>query len=359
MNKKLNRLKKIQAENCVTIILNTHRTAPDNQKEVITLKNLIKEAGDRLHETLDKKEAEKILESLTKVEASIDHSHNLDSLILFVNVAENIAEYIRMPVPVTDRVVIGDTFATRDLLRAVHLKSSYYVLVLSQQKVRLLQAMNDELVHEFTEVFPLENKGFKTNPGLESTFAARQTNLTNEFFNLVDKEVNKVRKENALPVLICTDEANFHEYLKIADEKESIFEMSLNGNKLEEKAGIIVKEAWPMIKAEIEKQNNSRKQELDQAVGTGRFLSDVNEISNAIKEGRVQTLFVQQGLFQPAVLENDFIKIIGENDEKPKQMIDDIYDELIEMNMDYNGDTVFLPEGYLKEFNGFGAITRY
>ncbi len=44
MNKKLNELKKVNAENCVSIILNTHRTAPDSQKDVIALKNLIKEA---------------------------------------------------------------------------------------------------------------------------------------------------------------------------------------------------------------------------------------------------------------------------------------------------------------------------
>ena len=40
-------------------------------------------------------------------------------------------------------------------------------------------------------------------------------------------------------------------------------------------------------------------------------------------------------------------------------MVDDIYDELIEASMNYGGDVVFLPEGELKDFDGFGAITRY
>ena len=64
MNKKLNALKKVNAKNCVSIILNTHRTAPDNQKDVITLKNLIKEVEERLMNSLDKKEAQSIVESL-------------------------------------------------------------------------------------------------------------------------------------------------------------------------------------------------------------------------------------------------------------------------------------------------------
>lgn len=359
MNKKLNELKKVNAKNCVSIILNTHRTSPDHQKDVITLKNLIKEAEERLMSSLDKREAEKILESLNKLEASVDHTENLESLILFVNADQNISEYMRLPVKVVDRVIIGDTFATRDLLRAIHLTSSYYVLVLSQQKVRLIQAMNDEVIKEFTSPFPLENTGFYTNAGRESSYAARQTNLMADFFNLVDKEVNTIRKENSLPVLICTDEANFHEYLKVADDKDSIFEAHLNGNKLDEKAAAIVKEAWTVVKASTEKRNAHRKAELDKAVGTGRFLSDVNEIMSAIKEGKVQTLFVQEGLFQPAVLENGSVTLLSETDEKPKVMVDDIYDEMIEMNMDYGGDSVFLKKEALADFNGFGAITRY
>ena len=130
MNKKLNELKKVNAENCVSIILNTHRTAPDSQKDVIALKNLIKEAEERLLNSLDKKKAQAIVESLTKVESTIDHSHNLESLILFVNVDEQIAEYMRLPIPVVDRVIIDHTFATRDLLRAIHLTASYFILVL-------------------------------------------------------------------------------------------------------------------------------------------------------------------------------------------------------------------------------------
>ena len=357
MNTKLNELKKIVSDNCVSIILNTHRTAPDNKKDVITLKNLIKEAEDRLLESVDKKVAQAIVESLTKLESEIDHSHNLESLMLFVNVENGVAEYMRLPVAVTDRVIIGDTFATRDLLRSMHLNSSYYVLVLSQQKVRLIQAFNDESIKEFTKPFPIENTELYTT-GFENTNSTRQNTLAAEYFNRIDKEVNEIRRSNPLPVLICAEDVNYHEYLKIADQKHSIYEVHLNGNRLEEKAGAIVKEAWSVLKDHVVQTNNDRKSELDKAVGTGRFLSDVNDISRAINEGRIKTLFIQQGLFQPAVMEGDFIQLIDNNETK-EGMIDDIYDELIEFNMNHGGDAVFLPEGSLDEFNGFGAITRH
>ena len=95
---------------------------------------------------MEKKEATKLLDKLNSLATGLDHSQNLESLMLFVN--EDIAEYVRLPIKVEDRVVIDDTFATRDLFRAIHIKMHYYVLVLSQEKIRLVEAMNDKVIKE-------------------------------------------------------------------------------------------------------------------------------------------------------------------------------------------------------------------
>lgn len=88
-------------------------------------------------------------------------------------------------------------------------------------------------------------------------------------------------------------------------------------------------------------------------------MSDTNEIWKAIFEGRIQTLFVEQGLFQPAIIKDDQIEYVSEDRCTETGVVDDIYDEMIEANMDFGGDVVFLPKGELDKFNGFGAITRY
>lgn len=357
MNIKLKELKDIISESCVTIILNTHRTSPDNKKDSLTLKNLIKEAEDRLFADENKRDAKQLVQRLLDVESKIDHNYNLESLILFVN--EDVAEYTRLPIAVEDRVIIDHTFATRDLVRALHFETNYYVLVLSQQKVRLIEAFNDKVVEEIGKPFPINNKQFYSTNKAELSNANRQTNLVAEFFNRVDKEVNLIRKENPLPVLICTEEGNYHEYLKIADQKQSIFETYLNKNRLDEKAHHIITEAWKIVKEYTIEKNNARRSELQKAVSQNKFLSDTNEIWQAIKQGRIQTIFIEQGNFQPAVWENEQIQYVSDNLRDRKEVVDDIYDELIELNMNYGGDVVFLPKGKLSDFNGFGAITRY
>ncbi|WP_353096468.1 hypothetical protein [Empedobacter brevis] len=357
MNTKLKELKNITSNCCVTIILHTHRTRPDNNKDPLLLKNLVKEAEERLFAQKNKKEAELIIRRIHELANTIDHNHNQESLILFVN--ETIAEYIRLPIEVEDQVIIDTTFATRNLLRSLQMDTSYFVLLISQQKARLIEAFNDKVVAEDSDSFPIENDQFYPVSKAEKSNANRQTNLIAEFYNRIDKIVNNIRKTAPYPVLICSEEAQYYEYLKIADEKQSIFSTFLNGNRLDQKTHAIVSDAWKIVKQDKTDTNNARLAELEKAVDSGNFLSDTNDIWQAIKQGRVQTIFVEQGKFQPAVLENDLITYVNGEQLTDPNVIDDIYGELIDVNMKYGGDVVFLPKGKLDQFNGLGVITRY
>lgn len=357
MDAKLKQLKDETGKYCVSIIMNTHRTSPDNEKDPIVLKNHLKEAKERLLAAYDKREVASVMEHLESLEEQIDHSMNLESLVLFAN--EHKAEFLRLPVKVTDRVVLDTSFATRDLVRALHKESNYFVLVLSQRDVRLIEALNDKVVKEIGGDFPLENTSLYSTNKDEIANAGRQTKLVAEFFNRVDKALNKVRKENPLPVLICTEEANYHEYLKIADEKGSILETYLNKNRLDEKAHAIVTDAWSIVSKKMKEQRNARKEELSKAVGTGKFLSDLSDIWKGIGEGRVDTLFIEEGLFAPAIIKNLEIHLVDEDRASEKGVIDDIYDEMIEANLSFGGDVVFLTKGDLEKFHAIAAKTRY
>lgn len=358
MNLVLKELKNIISEDCITIIMNTHRTKPDNERDHIVLKNLIREAEERLlASSMHKRDALALGARLNDLAATIDHNYNLESLVLFVN--DEVSQYTRLPIAVEDRVVIGHKFATRDLIRALHLESNYYVLVLSQQKVRLIEAFNDKVVAEVGGSFPIENNQFYSTNRAELSNASRQTSLIAEFFNRIDKAVNEVRHENPLPVLICTEEGNYHEYLKVADQKQSIFETHLNKNRLEEKAHAIVSEAWEIVKAHVKSNNDARINEIENAVSRNMFLSDTNEIWQGIKQGRIQTLFIEEGKFQPATIKDDVIHYVVDDRDDDEGLVDDIYDELIVANSNFGGEVVFLPKGKLDAFEGFGAIARF
>ena len=356
MNELLKKLKDVQSVCCVSIIFNTHRTRPDNMQDPILLKNLLKEAEERLANDYDKRFGASVAARLKTLVDSIDHEKNLDSMAIFVN--EEFAEYTRLPLKVENRVVIDETFATRDLVRAMHESSSYYILVLSRNNARLIEAHNDHVTEEVSGLFPISNDTIYTTDKLEKSMAKGSDNLIEEFFNRVDKELQKVYAEKPLPIILATETRNYDHYLKVADKKQTIVG-HINKNRDDEKAHHIVPDAWGVYHELIYAKQQARIAELKQAVSTGKFLSDFNDIWKAIHEGRGQTLFVKRGYFQPAIIEGDSIRLVSAEDRTAFGIVDDIIDEMIELNMKYGGDAVFISGDDLAEFQGLALITRY
>lgn len=358
MNNILKNIKDIKAEGCVTISLNTHRTSPDNQADRIALKNLIQTAENRIQADYykDKALGDILLKRIKDLAASINHEHNLESLVLFVN--QNVSEYTRLPIPIEPGVVIDDTFNTRNLIRALHIETGYYVLVLDQQQARLIEAYNDSVVSETGKPFPIHNNHLYSTNKAEISNASRQTNLVAEFFNRIDKEVNKIHREHPLPVIVSAEGSSYFEYLKIADNRESIIGQ-INENRSEHKAHHIVNAAWPLVKTYMKEKNAARFSELDKALVSGKYFVDLNEIWTAIRQGRGKTIFVKTDLFLPALIENDIITPVPAYERAKKGVIDDIVDEFIEENFRFGGDVVFLEGDKLEPYNGLVLSTRY
>lgn len=357
MDSTLQLVKDITSDICITILLNTHRSKPDKLQDRIALKNLIEQASTRLLTFETEHKAEQLTEKLRKLEDSINHLENQESLLLFVN--NDIATFTRLPITVGNRVVIDTTFATRDLIRALHLETNYLILVLTEKKARLIEAVSDKLIQEIGNPFPLENSGLFPTLVKEKKNASIQTQYLSEFFNRIDKEVNAIRYLHPLPIFICSEASNYHEYLKIADQKHIIYPVYLKGNHEKESAKHIVIESWKILQKHCLEKERKRIEELELALTNGNYLCDINEIWESIPEGRIQTLFLEENLFQSAQITNDSLILVGEEDRNLYDVVDDIYDELIEANLNHGGDVVFLPDGALKKYNGFAAITRY
>jgi hypothetical protein len=357
MNHILKLVKDVISDTCITIILNTHRTKPDKLQDPLALKNLVNQAKMRLQKLDDKEKSKHLIEKLEKLSYSIDHTYNQESLLLFVN--ESICTYTRLPISVGNRVVIDKTFATRDLIRAMHQETNYFILVLSEQQVRLIEAMNDKVVQEIGNPFPIINSHLFPTSKAEKKNAQIESNRLSEFFNQVDKEFNAIHYIHPLPLLICSEASNYHEFKKIADNEHLIFPVFIKGNHLSEKGQVIAKEAWKVVKKYIIEKENKRLDELEEAISKGNYISDLNEIWEAIPSGQIQTLFLEESLFQSAQIKENNLFLVGDDQRQSENVVDDIYDEIIEANMNHGGEIVFVPDGSLKKHNGFAAITRY
>lgn len=349
MDKTLNRLKDVRSDCCVTILLNTHRNSPENKKDEIVLKNLVTEAENRINESHDNETGRMVIQKLKELASNIDARYNFESLALFVS--PEVAEFIRMPISVEDRVVIGETFSTRDLIRMLHKELNYYILVLSRERARLIEAAGDKEIQEIHNGFPMENS--YTVPG-EGKLFNRETGLVLEFYRNVNDQLDDVLDDKKLPVFVCTDTSNYADYLQAGGKKENIAG-HIDGNKDQEDPNNIVEAVWPKVQEWHREKNDRLLTQLTKNAGAGDFETDLSEIWKAIIEGKGSVLYVKEGFIQPAKVDNNVVEPVDENNAN----VDDIIDEMIEKNNEYGGDTVFVSGNELEEYNGLALLKRF
>ena len=357
MNHLLKELKDVISDCFITIIMNTHRNKQQYDLDRLQLRKLISEAENRLFQCESAEKARFMSKRLKDLAAQVHFDKNLDCLILFVS--ENVSKFMHFPIQVENRVIIDNSFATRDIVRILHMKTNYFVLVFSEYKARFLEAFDETLIKEYGSPFPIENSDLYSTETNELKNADLQKHLLSEFYNRIDKAVNEIRNDNPKPVLLCSQAMNCAEYLKVADLRETIFSDFMKGNKLYMEANEIIREAWQIVRIQQFEKNRLRKYELDEALARGHYISDANEIWRATAEGRIRTVFIEETLFRPARIDNNTITFVTEEERNKPGVVDDIYDEIIEATMNSGAEVVFLPKGELMEFNGIGAVTRF
>lgn len=351
----LRKAQEVRAEGCVTITMNTHRTRPDSLKDPILLKDLLKNTEARLMKEHEPKMAKAIMAKLNAMADEIDHEHNKESLVLFANT--DFAEYVKLPVSVIDRITVDDTFATRDLFRALHQETEYYVLWLNRHQARLLRASKGKVEEEIRGEFPMKNSVAYTDAA-KQVMDRKFDGLIEEFLNRVDKALVKVINEHPLPVVLATESRNVDHYNRIADKKEFL-KANFNPSHDDLTPHHLVEEAWKAYQPVVKAQYDSRTSILENAVSAGRLVTDHNDIWRALEEGKGGTIFVKQGLFQPAMLTNGQIELLPASEREKKGAVDDIIDEMIEKNKAFGGDAVFVSGDDLDRFNGLALVTRY
>src|SRR4030066_1578092 len=136
----LNLLMAVHKGPCVSVFMPLHRSGPETQQDPIRLKNLIREAEERLiTRGIPAPEARESLESAQKLlQGDLFHQHQSDGLAMFLSV--EMFRYYLLPFVFKELVIITVRFHIRPLLPLLSGDGRYVVLALSQNKIRLLQS---------------------------------------------------------------------------------------------------------------------------------------------------------------------------------------------------------------------------
>jgi len=342
---------------CVTISMNTHRTHPDNAQDEILLKNLLKEAEERVVSEYGKREVAALLEKISSVSEAIDVNHNLDSLHIYLS--NDTQEIVKSTWPTHENAVhISDTFAVRSLIKANNRSEEYLIMLLSQSGVTLYEAMNDSITKEIkNDYFPFaENKHYNTNHE-KSSDSKHLDDLVREFLNGVDKALVKVHQETGLNcVVICTEE-NYSRLMQVAD-LPSVYIGYDNIDYNNVAPHQLVKQSWEIVKELQHQKRADAIEEIKTAVAHGSVLTDLQEIYQAAIDGRGDLLIVHQDFGQPVMMTSDRTFDIV-TDITEHEVIDDITSKIAWEVLSKKGRVVFTAQDELDDLGQIVLKTRY
>ncbi|GIV71214.1 AOC03_06830 family ribosome hibernation factor [Caldilinea sp.] len=353
-------LQQISGYPAVTITMPTHRTSPENKQDPIRLRNLVKQATERLLSEFSRREVEPILGRLEHLASSVDFRHALDGLALFVH--RDFARSITLPFTLKERVVIDETFFTRDLVFAMNRTPRYWVLVLSEKPTRLFEATRDDLLEIQGGGFPMVHEGPGGEAPLPGGFGVKRSHIRDEahrqFFRKVDEALKPFMNGDPLPLAVVGVDRYLAFFDEVSSHKDAII-ARVQGSHDKTSAHELGKLVWPAVKEALAEERRKVLEELDKAVGEQKYVSTIGEVWRLAQEGRGRLLLVEEDFHYPAVVDESGMILSPAEDPEAPGVIDDAVDEIIETVLAKQGRVVFVENGQLAEHQRIALILRY
>jgi len=352
----LNHLQSLVKVPALSILLPTHRAFPENKQDPIRVRNLVDEAKSRLASEFSQRDLEPLLKRLDDLVDTIDYPHTLDGLALFVS--HDFAQLFYLPFTVPTRVVIDQTFATRDLVYGMHREQRYWVLLLSQASTRLLAGTAETLEEVRDRDFPME----MTGPGATAPlpYDADSSYLDNRhrrFFQQVDRAYTTYAKEELLPLVVggVDRQASF---FKEVSEYTNTIAGTLSGNFDRATIPELTEPVWSIIQTVRADHRAKALKELEDAIGAQRVVSTIEEVWRLAQAGRGKLLLVEKNYHVPAIVTDsgnlELVEQVGGTD-----IMDDAVDEIIEAVLAKGGEVIFVDDDSLINHHHIALILRY
>jgi hypothetical protein len=356
-------LRQLQAVNeypSVSILTPTHRTSPDNKQDPIRVKNLVSEAKNRLLGEFSAREMEPVFTRLDGLVDGIDYEHLLDGLALYVNT--DLAQAFTLPFTVTERVVVDPTFATRDLVFTLNRTPRYDALALSESDTRLFEGFGASIEEIRGGGWPLRHGGpggasnLPGGPGVNPSAVRDQAHR--DFFRSVDEKFDAFQGEEKLPLVVAGVDRYLAFFREVSRRPDDIAG-TVEGNYDSASEHEMAQRVWPVMQHYLAQRRAWALERLNAAVGAQRTSSTIGEVWRMAKEGRGDTLLVEQDFHYPATVDETGLILSPAEDATVPGVIDDAVDEVIEDVMAKGGSVVFVDNGALEQHQRIALILRY
>ncbi len=324
--KELRQLIDHQTGPCVTLYMPTHVAGAEGQQDPVRLKNLLRQANAELVEMgIRNTDASQLLEPIWRLpDDPTFWAHRDRGLAVFL--AEDFFLRFRLPVAFDEMITVKHRFLVNPLIPLLTGRDLFFVLALSQRRVRLLRGrkfgleelqipelpagIRDALNYDDVERGSQVHSATRGDRGKQAAVfhghgGERETMKEDveQYFRLVEAAVSpQLRDESAPLVLVGVDfllpiYRDVTSYANIIDQQVTGNPDQLNPEQLHEKC-------WPLIQPHLDQQSRQAAARFQRFAGTGKTSDDIRQIVPAALQGQIAELLVdprrhQWGLFDP------------------------------------------------------------
>ncbi|MEX2639115.1 MAG: hypothetical protein WD266_00415 [Balneolales bacterium] len=307
----LRELVEIRKPQSLSLFMPTHKTGSGMMQDPIRLKNLLKKAENQLREQ-GVRHIDDFLEPLqAKLRNPNFWQYMSEGLAVFHS--SEITRFYRLPVVFNEFVTLNERFHIKPLMPVFSSNGPFFILALSQGKVRLLRGTRDTItelelrevplsLEEFLKLDEYEkSQQFHTETGTAVGGGTRPAMFhghedVNErkeqimrWFREIDHVVTPTL--NGDPLLLYGVEY-LHPLYKRANNYTALLDQGVKGNPDNLKPKEIHEKSWSVMEPWFDREKEKDTVRFHELAGTGKTASSVDDALPAAAHGRVDVLFV-------------------------------------------------------------------
>ena len=365
---------------CLSIYMPTHRNHPENLKDVILFKNLVRQMKESLLQKYSADETQKFLEpfeSLTEDHDTWNHTSN--GLAVFSTT--DLFKVVDVHQSFEELAIVADSFHTKPLRRYLQSHEHFYVLGITLRDIRLFEgnrhslteveltadtpktiaeALGDELTEKHTTVASYGGSGGESSP-MHHGHGGRKEETekdTERFFRAIANSIHEnYTKPSGRPLILAALTEHQNLFQKV-NKNPLLLTTGIEINPTSVSVDQLANLAWEIMEPEYNLKLDSIVSNFEQARVNGKGSDDYKEVAVAAVEGRIDTLIVEDNRIIPVRITN---LVTGNTQKKDltNPRVDDLLDDMGELVMKMGGNVVVLPKEKMPSETGLAAIFRF
>jgi len=348
-------LQRVREYPAVSVLLSTTPGAQLAPADVVRLETLAARAIRRVRAELQPAAALPAIRRLAVLVEQARRGPAGRALALYASASAD--ALIRLPIPVLDRSVVDPTFATRDLVRALHRTPRHLVLAINAGHARLFDAAAGTLLPALTSAFPMDAQPRGARRGRGRADRPARTGDTDEFYRQVDSALRGYLRLHPAPLVLVGDDRATAAFRRV-----SVNCARLAGTVRGNLTGSAPPELLGRIREVLDGYLRRRQDEalalVADRTSSGQVASGMPDAWRAARNSRPELLAVDESLYYPARLSDDGETLTHAPDPEHPDVLDDAVDELIELVLMRGGWIAFATPGTLDRHGGVALTFR-